>query len=1577
MAQVRKSCDPSRSSSRAELRIPSVSTKQEILTSLVSALDSVCTALSKLNAEVACVTVHEESIIAVGTEKGRLFLNSRKEIQTDFHRFCRVPCLTALPTVIAAAKPQDTEPTKLSKESGQGIQRAPVESQSNIFVLRKMVEEVFSVLYSEAMGKNSIIPVPYEWILKDPSSVTVHGLPDGVSLRKPADYDTKTLMKILEQSNRIRFTVKRPIEEASWDAKSCPELNHNSGSKSLASHSTVKAANQETAAGSAMLSTFLYGIPMPMQAHPEGKPDLAPSSLLSAIQNSDHQSGWASQGEKTAPAKDCADNGDRLGGPAEMGQSSQNVHISKRLLFSIVHEKSDKWDTFIRETEDINTLRECVQILFNSRYAEALGLDHMVPVPYRKIACDPEAVEIIGIPDKIPFKRPCTYGVPKLKRILEERHSVRFVVKRMFDERIFTAGGKAFKDEGKQDSGSPSEDSYPETPRMLPAFEVMSNSHSSRSTSSCVSPVGDGEAGPSGDCSPIKKIKTEPPDGEIIQVTVPDVSVVPEELSEPAADSAASESPHLSDSPAVESVVQEPRPTAARRTVKEDLGEMILRLRKQVESLFNAKYGEALGLSQPTRVPYSKFQMYPEDLYVTGLPEGMSFRRPNCFGAAKLRKILAVSSNIGFVIKRPELLTEALKPEPSPHPANTPGAELDCKDVAVGDPGTPAKRPGYSDSLEAKLSRIDLANTLREQVQDLFNRKYGEALGIKYPVQVPYKRIKSNPGSVIIEGLPPGIPFRKPCTFGSQNLERILAVAHNIRFTITRPFQGLIPKPAPRRITLLKKAYVSISDDEEVNRMGEKVILREQVKELFNKKYGEALGLDRSVLVPYKLIRGSPDSVEVSGLPEDISFRNPNTYDIARLEKILQAREQITINIKSQLQPFAEICTQACNTGKEGSAHRRKRKRLPDTSSVSTSSGVESGVTSNQIPVMVFHIHYPSLFSSFLSGTMAQITVSTSAHCTEEHPSDKRIVVTLLMSALDSMCKELAKSRAEVACFAVYNQEVFVVGSERGRAYSNTRPDFQRGFVTYCESEEKKGREQKLKSYSYEHGEVSDKETLRKAVEDLFCICYGRALGKPSLVPVPFDKIQSDPSAVVVNGLPEGVCFKEPASYDTLTLKQILEGQSHIAFTVKRAFLEQKETKVITGEHTNTTREFERREYDSCIPVPVKAEPAEEHEDLEMTTVTVKEELEDTGYNSSLLTDSALQASSETSEDPEVEVTIEASADCWSKTCCFALGDQQQSDFQLSGSPQHFNSKNTQCSTKWGMTVLHKWYQSHFRRPASTIDSMSALELDEVLREFYINAKTSKKDKYTKNSLNAIRKSINRYLRGPPLRRDINILCDSEFPASNRTYREVCRTLKIEGKASTKHTAPMAVEDLVKLYQSSVLRLTTPQTLLNKVWFDIMFFFGRHGGGGRYTQREFTRESFGFGIDEYGREFVYAVKDERGDLEQQNCPKVRMYALPGDPRCPVAAFQLYLSKLNPFSNALFQHPILHPSTDIWYNTKPVGVNVLGSMMPRLSKEAQLSAIYSNHSIRMTPIMLLQGLLQMHTTKATSLKSKHQ
>lgn len=59
------------------------------------------------------------------------------------------------------------------------------------------------------MGKSTLVPVPYDRIQKDPGCVLAHGLPEGVSLKKPCEYDTKTLMKILEQSHRIQFTVKR------------------------------------------------------------------------------------------------------------------------------------------------------------------------------------------------------------------------------------------------------------------------------------------------------------------------------------------------------------------------------------------------------------------------------------------------------------------------------------------------------------------------------------------------------------------------------------------------------------------------------------------------------------------------------------------------------------------------------------------------------------------------------------------------------------------------------------------------------------------------------------------------------------------------------------------------------------------------------------------------------------------------------------------------------------------------------------------------------------------------------------------------------------------------------------------------------------------------------------------------------------------------------------------------------------------------------------------------------------------------------------------------------------------------
>nr|XP_033778126.1 general transcription factor II-I repeat domain-containing protein 1 isoform X2 [Geotrypetes seraphini] len=893
MALVVKHLEGTSNNFRHDHRIPVFPGKDEIISSLISALDSMCSALSKLNAEVACIAVYDESTFVAGSEKGRVFMNTRKDLRSDFQKFC----------VNQQRKEQDAETHNRVKDCGKSAQRASPSPGSDVYLLRKMVEEMFDVLYSEALGKTNIVPVPYEKILKDPNWLTVHGLPEGLSFRKPSDYDLKSLMAILKQSHRIRLKLRRSVEESSREPKSgvdvtCAPLTPKGHRES--NPSVHKPVNQDSSPTGAM-TNFVYSISLPPQIPPDLKQEV-PSNIQGVNAASEMLISRPVGEQKASAVLDFTDCfGQKLTAPGS--SLIQNVHASKRVLFSIVHDKTEKWDNFIKETEDINTLRECVQILFNSRYAEALGLDHMVPVPYRKIACDPEAVEIIGIPDKIPFKRPCTYGVPKLKRILEERHNIHFVIKR----------------------------------------------------SDCCSTSGECEPGTSREMGGIKPIKQELEDMDIIQVTVPDPSLNLDEVPDSATNHTTSEdSDYL-----METVLgSEKEATENTKQDKQDegIGDVIRHLRKQVENLFNTKYAKAIGISEPVKVPYSKFLMYPEDLYVLGLPEGISLRRPNCFGIVKLKKILEASGSIQFIINRPALLAEGMKDSGT----DSPGALASDKESLDSPVEESVKRPGFQENYDNRLSRIDIANTLREQVQDMFNKKYGEALGIKYPVQVPYKRIKSNPGSVFIEGLPPGIPFRKPCTFGSQNLERILAVADKIKFTVNRPFQGLIPKPAPRRITSLEKAYAVMNDDEDSNRLGEKVILREQVKELFNEKYGEALGLNRPALVPYKLIRDNPKSLEVTGLPSDVPFRNPNTYDISRLEKILTAREQIHMVVRNQLQPFAEICSEVTQTAKDSSIPKRKRKRVCDGNSLSSassssscsSSNMESGVSANQLSLV-------------------------------------------------------------------------------------------------------------------------------------------------------------------------------------------------------------------------------------------------------------------------------------------------------------------------------------------------------------------------------------------------------------------------------------------------------------------------------------------------------------------------------------------------------------------------------------------------------------------------------------------------
>ena len=87
-----------------------------------------------------------------------------------------------------------------------------------------------------------------------------------------------------------------------------------------------------------------------------------------------------------------------------------------------------------------------------------------------------------------------------------------------------------------------------------------------------------------------------------------------------------------------------------------------------------------------------------------------------------------------------------------------------------------------------------------------------------------------------------------------------------------------------------------------------------------------------------------------------------------------------------------------------------------------------------------------------------------------------------------------------------------------------------------------------------------------------------------------------------------------------------------------------------------------------------------------------------------------------------------------------------------------------------------------------------------------------------------------------------------------------------------------------------------------------------------------------------------------------------MPEMPENPLCPVRSFQMYLSKLHPKCDSLWQRPCKkeHCSdADIWYYNKTIGQNTIAGFMSNLSHAADLSCIYTNHSIRVSTTTFLK------------------
>ncbi|XP_051665521.1 general transcription factor II-I isoform X36 [Manacus candei] len=909
---------------------------------LMSGLESMCKELTKSKAEVACIALYETDVFVVGTEKGRAFVDSRKDFQKDFVTYC-------VTEEDRAAELQKTKTTPA--ETGVNNLTGDV---VDLETLRKSVEDFFSFCYGEALGKSTMVPVPYEKIQRDQSAVIVQGLPKGLAFKNPANYDVSTLKWILENKSGISFIIKRPFLE--------PE-EHIGAHMTDASHSVIP----------------LGGSCPPIKVKMEPSGDSGISSETA-----------------TVPVKGESDDPDYCrfnipAGPSKTSDMDEKSGLAKSYTASSQHDSSET-----RENPEVEvTLEDDDDYLpHNERPKSAQSTNGADNSGRRKAeecnvassqhdsseTSEDSEVEFSNEeddddylpPNKRPKRTRSTNGADNFGRRKAEECNVDDDDYLPHNERPKSAqstngadnSGRRKAEEcnvasSQHDSSETSEDSEVEFSNEEDDDDYMP-SYKRRKRTKSTNEAGNSERRKVGEfnfekwnarITDLRKQVEELFEKKYAEAIKAKGRVsIPYSLFQSTAEDLQVEGlpegvpfrrPSTYGIPRLERILlakerikfvikreellnstDVPLDKTAKgvsNTGKEEWHTKVTKLRKMVDQLFCKKFAKALGSSEPKVVPYKKFEAHPTDLYVEGLPENIPFRSPSWYGIPCLEQIIQVGKRIKFVIKKPELLT------------------LTSTEIIQ-----PRLNPREREDWNAKITN------LRNQVEELFSKKFGQALGISEIVKVPYAIFESNPAQLCVEGLPDGIPFRSPTWFGIPRLERIIRASDKIKFVIKKPellnsylSRKLANKKytkatspgsskrsrSPARNSNVPEIEVTVDgspDKTQTTRTqtnsqtnGSSINfklqgkdfsfqawnakisdLKQRVEDLFNEKCGEALGLSKPVKVPFSLFESFPDVFYVEGLPEGVPFRQPSTFGIPRLEKILRNKSKIKFIIK-------------------------------------------------------------------------------------------------------------------------------------------------------------------------------------------------------------------------------------------------------------------------------------------------------------------------------------------------------------------------------------------------------------------------------------------------------------------------------------------------------------------------------------------------------------------------------------------------------------------------------------------------------------------------------------------------------
>ena len=281
------------------------------------------------------------------------------------------------------------------------------------------------------------------------------------------------------------------------------------------------------------------------------------------------------------------------------------------------------------------------------------------------------------------------------------------------------------------------------------------------------------------------------------------------------------------------------------------------------------------------------------------------------------------------------------------------------------------------------------------------------------------------------------------------------------------------------------------------------------------------------------------------------------------------------------------------------------------------------------------------------------------------------------------------------------------------------------------------------------------------------------------------------------------------------------------------------------------------------------------------------------------------------------------------------------------------DSVNTKKLTKYAVNRLEAFVKCVGLNSLEDVDNLKADELDKLLSRFYAGSRKDDGTLYTKKSIQSIKYGIHKYFLAKGI--DTNA---ENFRESQQSFKAMSQKLKREGKGFVKHKNPVTKEDMIKINESGLVDIDAPSGLQNKVFLDVMVYFGQRG---RESLRDMRSDDYELKEDEEGRYFERrdTLTKSRRENEDEEYGG-RMYEIKDSPRCPVSSLLKYKALLNPSCMSFWQRPKSKAPLQEgpWYDKVPVGINTLGNKVKEITEAAGCGGKYSNHSLRATTITTL-------------------